>query len=435
MSDRILLAHGSGGRLSHELLERLFLRYLNNPLLAQLGDAAVLEVSGLTLRAPDPSSLQPGASNLKLAFTTDSYVVSPLFFPGGDIGRLAVCGTVNDLSMSGAVPLCLSAGFILEEGLPLADLERVVASMAETARAVGVPVVTGDTKVVDRGKADCLFINTAGIGVVPAGVEIGAERVRPGDVVILSGTIGDHGMTIMSQREGLRFDSPLVSDCAPLHGLVGAMFDALGLGGQSQTPHAVGGLPETEPSAPKAPAPEAPASGGGEVTAAPGAGAWASSHRPPTGVGGLPETEPSAPEAPALGGGGVTAAPGGLLHCLRDPTRGGLATVLNEVAGQAGVGIEIEERAIPVRDAVRAACELLGLDPLYVANEGKLVAFVAPAVAGAVLARMRAHEYGREAAVIGQVTAEHPGRVVLRTPLGARRIVDMLAGEQLPRIC
>jgi len=390
MSDCILLAHGSGGRLSHELVERLFLRYLNNPLLAQLGDAAVLEVSGLPFPVAGLPGLQPGASNLKLAFTTDSYVVSPLFFPGGDIGKLAVCGTVNDLSMSGAVPLCLSAGFILEEGLPLADLERVVASMAETARAVGVPVVTGDTKVVDRGKADCLFINTAGIGVVPAGVEIGAERVRPGDVVILSGTIGDHGMTIMSQREGLRFDSPLVSDCAPLHGLVGAMFDALGLGGQSQTPHTVGDLPETEP---------------------------------------------SAPEAPALGGGKVTAAPGGLLHCLRDPTRGGLATVLNEIAGQAGVGIEIEERAIPVRDAVRAACELLGLDPLYVANEGKLVAFVAPAVAGAVLARMRAHEYGREAAVIGQVTAEHPGRVVLRTPLGARRIVDMLAGEQLPRIC
>jgi len=390
MSDRILLAHGSGGRLSHELLERLFLKYLHNPLLAQLGDAAVLEVSGLPFPVAGLPGLQPGASNLKLAFTTDSYVVSPLFFPGGDIGRLAVCGTVNDLSMSGATPLCLSAGFILEEGLPLADLERVVASMAETARSVGVPIVTGDTKVVDHGKADRLFINTAGIGIVPVGVEIAAERVRPGDVVILSGTVGDHGMTIMSQREGLRFDSPLVSDCAPLHGLVGAMFDVLGLGRQSQTPHAVGDLPETEP---------------------------------------------SAPEALALGGGGVTAAPGGLLHCLRDPTRGGLATVLNEVAGQAGVGIEIEERAIPVRDAVRAACELLGLDPLYVANEGKLVAFVAPEAVEVVLARMRAHEYGREAAIIGQVTAEHPGRVVLRTPLGARRIVDMLAGEQLPRIC
>ena len=397
MSDRILLAHGSGGRLSHELLERLFLRYFHNPLLAQLGDAAVLEVSGLPFPVAGLPGLQPGASNLKLAFTTDSYVVSPLFFPGGDIGKLAVCGTVNDLSMSGAVPLCLSAGFILEEGLPLADLERVVASMAETARSVGVPIVTGDTKVVERGKADRLFINTAGIGVVPAGVEIGAERVRPGDVVILSGTIGDHGMTIMSQREGLRFDSPLVSDCAPLHGLVGAMFDVLGLGGQSQTPlrQAQGRLHCAE---------------------------------------GLPETEAPA-EAPAPGGGGVTATPGGLLHCLRDPTRGGLATVLNEVASQAGVGIEIEERAIPVQEAVRAACELLGLDPLYVANEGKLVAFVAPAVAGAVLARMRTHEYGREAAVIGQVTAEHPGRVVLRTPLGARRVVDMLAGEQLPRIC
>ena len=398
MSDCILLAHGSGGRLSHELVERLFLKYFHNPLLAQLGDAAVLEVSGFPFPVAGLPGLQPGASNLKLAFTTDSYVVSPLFFPGGDIGKLAVCGTVNDLSMSGAVPLCLSAGFILEEGLPLADLERVVASMAETARSVGVPIVTGDTKVVDRGKADRLFINTAGVGIVPAGVEIAAERVRPGDVVILSGTIGDHGMTIMSQREGLRFDSPLVSDCAPLHGLVGAMFDALGLGRQSQPP---------------------PRQAQGRLHCAEG----------------LPETEPSAPEAPAPGGGRVTAAPGGLLHCLRDPTRGGLATVLNEVAGQAGVGIEIEERAIPVRDAVRAACELLGLDPLYVANEGKLVAFVAPEAADAVLARMRAHEYGREATVIGQVTAEHAGRVVLHTPLGARRIVDMLAGEQLPRIC
>ena len=365
-SERILLAHGGGGILMKELV------------------ALIVEKLGGAGGALQDSATLPVEAG-RIAFTTDSYVVSPLFFPGGDIGKLAVCGTVNDLSMSGATPLCLSAGFILEEGLPLADLERVVASMAETARSVGVPIVTGDTKVVDRGKADGLFINTAGIGVVPAAVEIAAERVQPGDVVILSGTIGDHGMTIMSQREGLRFDSPLVSDCAPLHGLVGAMFDALGLGGQPQTPHTVGDLPETE--------------------------------------------------APALGGGKVTAAPGCLLHCLRDPTRGGLATVLNEVANQAGVGIEIEERAIPVRDAVRAACELLGLDPLYVANEGKLVAFVAPEAAEVVLARMRTHEYGREAAVIGQVTAEHPGRVVLRTPLGARRVVDMLAGEQLPRIC
>jgi len=343
-NDRILLAHGSGGQLSHELVEHLFLRYFDNPILAHLDDAAVIGETRFFGK-----NLVSG----KLAFTTDSYVVSPIFFPGGDIGKLAVCGTVNDLAMSGATPLYLSAGFILEEGLELADLERVVASMAATAQAAGVQIVTGDTKVVDHGKADRLFINTAGVGVVPAGVEISGDRARPGDIVILSGTVGDHGMTIMSQREGLRFDSPLASDCAPLHGLVAAMLEM-------------------------------------------------------------------APQA---------------IRCLRDPTRGGLATALNEVAGKSGVGIEIEERAIPVRDAVRAACELLGLDPLYVANEGKLVAFVAPEAAGAVLAAMRAHEHGREAAIIGQVTAEHAGRVVLRTALGARRILDMLVGEQLPRIC
>jgi hydrogenase expression/formation protein HypE len=371
MSDRILLAHGSGGQLSHELVERLFLKYFDNPILAHLDDAATFHVSRFTFHVPGSFNETP---NLKLAFTTDSYVVSPIFFPGGDIGKLAVCGTVNDLAMSGATPLYLSAGFILEEGLKLADLERVVASMAATAQAVGVQIVTGDTKVVDHGKADRLFINTAGIGVVTAGVEISGDQARPGDVVILSGTVGDHGMTIMSQREGLRFDSPLVSDCAPLHGLVAAMLDALS-----------------------------------------------------------PLRPPSAP--PNFGGEGGEGLAVGALHCLRDPTRGGLATALNEVAGKSGVGIEIEECAVPVRDAVRAACELLGLDPLYVANEGKLVAFVAPATAGAVLARMRTHEYGREVAIIGRVTAEHPGRVVLRTALGARRILDMLVGEQLPRIC
>jgi len=363
MSDRILLAHGSGGQLSHELVERLFLRYFDNPILARLDDAATVHVSRFTLHVPGPFS---ETSNLKLAFTTDSYVVSPIFFPGGDIGKLAVCGTINDLAMSGATPLYLSAGFILEEGLEMADLERVVASMATTAQAADVQIVAGDTKVVDRGKADRLFINTAGVGVVAAGVELGGDQARPGDAVILSGTVGDHGMTIMSQREGLRFDSPLVSDCAPLHGLVATMLDAL-----SPPPKSWGG---------------------------PGGG-WRA------------------------------------IHCLRDPTRGGLATALNEVAGKSSVGIEIEEQAVPVRDAVRATCELLGLDPLYVANEGKLVAFVAPAAAAAVLDVMRAHEYGREAAIIGWATAEHPGRVVLRTALGARRILDMLVGEQLPRIC
>jgi len=333
----ILLAHGSGGKLSHDLVETLFVRYFDNPTLLQLEDAALVDV-------PAP----------RLAFSTDSYVVSPLFFPGGDIGKLAVCGTVNDVSMSGARPLWLSAGFIIEEGLPLADLERVVASMAATARQAGVSIVTGDTKVVDRGSADKLFINTAGIGLVPDGRQITCAAARPGDAVLISGSLGDHGMTIMTQREGLQFSSPLESDCAPLNGLVDQM---------------------------------------------------------------------------------LAGAPAGVVHALRDPTRGGLATTLVELAGCAGVGIEIDEGALPVRDAVRGACELLGLDPLYVANEGKLVAIVAPEAAEALLADMRAHEYGREAALIGRVTEEHPGRVVLRTALGARRVVDMLAGEQLPRIC
>jgi hydrogenase expression/formation protein HypE len=342
--DLILLAHGSGGKLSHDLVEGLFLRHFHNPTLLQLDDAAVLNL-------PDASSpaLLP-----RLAFSTDSYVVSPLFFPGGDIGKLAVCGTVNDVSMSGARPLWLSAGFIVEEGLPLAELERIVASMAATAKGAGVQIVAGDTKVVDRGSADKVFINTAGVGVVPPAVHIAGDRAQPGDTVILSGTIGDHGMTIMTQREGLRFDSPLESDCAPLNRLVAALLAAL---------------------------------------------------------------------------------PIGAVHCLRDPTRGGLATALNELAARSGVGIEIDETAVPVREAVRGACELLGLDPLYVANEGKLVTIVAPEAADAALAVLQAHEHGRQAAIIGQATSAHPGRVALRTALGARRIVGMLAGEQLPRIC
>jgi hydrogenase expression/formation protein HypE len=342
--DRILLAHGSGGKLSHDLVETLFVRYFDNPTLLQLEDAAVV---------PLPDRPAPQAAT-HLAFTTDSYVVSPLVFPGGDIGKLAVCGTVNDLSMSGARPLWLSAGFIIEEGLPLADLERIVASMAETAKGAGVQIVTGDTKVVDRGSADKLFVNTAGVGVVPPGVTLAGDQARPGDVILLNGSLGDHGMTIMTQREGLRFDSPLASDCAPLHGLVADLLAAL---------------------------------------------------------------------------------PPGTLRCLRDPTRGGLATALNELAGRSEVGMESDETSLPVREAVRGACELLGLDPLYVANEGKLVAIVAPEAAGAALSAMRSHEYGREAVAIGRVTEAHPGRVVLRTTLGARRVVDMLVGEQLPRIC
>ena len=349
--DVILLAHGSGGRLSHDLVEKLFVRYFDNPTLLQLDDSAVVPLSQVPYGVPPGQ--QPPASP-RLAFSTDSYVVSPLVFPGGDIGKLAVCGTVNDLSMSGARPLWLSAGFIIEEGLRRAELERLVASMAATAKQAGVQIVTGDTKVVDRGSADKLFINTAGVGLVPPGVTIAGDQAQPGDVILVNGTIGDHGMTIMTQREGLRFDSPLESDCAPLNGLVASLLAAL---------------------------------------------------------------------------------PAGTVHCLRDPTRGGLATALNELAARSGVGIEIEETALPVREAVRAACELLGLDPLFVANEGKLVAIVAPEAADAALAALQAHEYGTDATVIGRVTEAHPGRVVLHTALGARRVVDMLVGEQLPRIC
>jgi hydrogenase expression/formation protein HypE len=344
MSDTILLAHGSGGKLSHELVESLFLRYFDNPTLLCLEDSAVVSLPQAGL--PDWSP--------RLAFTTDSYIITPLFFPGGDIGKLAVCGTVNDLSMSGGRPLWLSAGFIVEEGLPLATLEQVVASMAATAEGAGVQIVAGDTKVVDRGSADRLFINTAGVGLVPAGIEIAGDRARPGDAILINGSVGDHGVTIMTQREGLAFDTPLESDCAPLNGLVADL---------------------------------------------------------------------------------LAAVPAGAVRCLRDPTRGGLATTLNELAGRSGVGIEIDEEAVPVREAVRGACELLGLDPLYVANEGKVVAVVAPEAAPAALAALRAHPYGGQAAAIGRVTAEHPQRVVLRTLLGARRIVGMLVGEQLPRIC
>lgn len=336
--DRIILAHGSGGRLTHELIQNVFARHLRNPLLDQCDDAAVWT-----------PTLQVGE---RLALTTDSYVVRPIFFPGGDIGKLAVCGTVNDLAMVGAVPLYLSAGFILEEGLPLADLERIVISMAHTAQEVGVQIVTGDTKVVDKGSADLIFINTAGIGLVPAGFRASGASAYPGDAVILSGAIGAHGVAIMSQREGLCFSFPLESDCAPLGGLVAEMLQA--------------------------------------------------------------DTR---------------------IHCMRDPTRGGLATTLNEIAGQSHVGIDVEEAAIPVPEAVKAACDLLGLDPLYVANEGKLVAVVAPEAVSAVLQVMRRHPYGAEATVIGHVSKDRAGQVVLHTTLGARRILDMLSGAQLPRIC
>lgn len=332
----ILLAHGSGGLLTQELIREVFVHHFANPMLEELGDAAVLP------------ALPPG----RLALTTDSYVVQPLFFPGGDIGKLAVCGTVNDLAVSGATPLYLTCGFILEEGLPLEMLEQVVHSMAVTAREAGVQVVAGDTKVVNHGAADKLFINTAGVGVIPPGVRLGPQYLRPGDVLLINGTVGDHGLAVMLAREGLGFRSDLVSDCAPLNGLIA----------------------------------------------------------------------------------GVLAAAPGAVRCLRDATRGGLATVLNEWAA-VGVGLELEESAVPVRESVRAACEFLGLDPLYAANEGKVLLAVAAEQAEVVLAALRAHPLGREAARIGRVTAEHGGRVVLRTVFGARRILQLLTGAQLPRIC
>ncbi len=334
MEDKILLAHGSGGRLSHELVEKSFVRTFDNPLLNKLDDSAVFDVSG------------------RLAFTTDSYVVKPIFFPGGDIGKLAVCGTVNDLAMSGAVPLYLSISFIIEEGFPLSDLERIAASVRQAAEEAGAQVVTGDTKVVNRGSADGLFINTSGLGVIPPGVDISGSNARPGDKVILSGTIGDHGIAVMSKREGLEFSAEVLSDCAPLNKLVAEMLE----------------------------------------------------------------------ESPAV-------------HSLRDPTRGGLATTLNEIAMQSGVGIEIYEDVIPVSDVVRAACEMLGFDPVNIANEGKLVAVVASSDAPSILSTMRHNRYGSEAAIIGEIVEGHPARVIMRTRLGASRIVDMLVGELLPRIC
>jgi hydrogenase expression/formation protein HypE len=338
--DTVLLAHGSGGQLSHELVARVFAARFDNPILAALNDAALLDAPG-------------SADGTRLAFTTDSYVISPLFFPGGDIGKLAVCGTVNDLAVVGAQPRYLSAGFILEEGLPMATLERVAGSMAETARTARVEIVTGDTKVVGHGAADGLFINTAGVGVVEGGLDLQPVHLQPGDQVLVSGTMGDHGMAIMMVREGLAFSSDLQSDCAPLNGLIAAL---------------------------------------------------------------------------------LAACPGGV-RCMRDPTRGGLVTTLNEWAGSTELGIVVEESAIPLREQVRGACEILGLDPLYVANEGKVVVAVAPEHTQAALDALRAHPLGREAAAIGEVTADHPRRVVARTPLGAHRILDMLVGEQLPRIC
>ena len=333
--DRVLLGHGSGGKLSADLVRDVFLRAFHNPILARKDDQAILDVGGQ-----------------RLAFTTDTFVVKPLFFSGGDIGSLAVHGTVNDLAMGGARPLFLSAAFLIEEGLPMETLQRVVASLRRAADEAGVQVVTGDTKVVEKGSGDGLFINTSGIGVVPDGLQLSASQARPGDRILLSGSIGDHGLAILATREGLEFETELASDSAALHTLVAAMLAATSD-----------------------------------------------------------------------------------IRALRDPTRGGVSSALNEMAAQAQVGIEIDERAIPVRDEVKGACELLGLDPLYVANEGKLIAIVAPSAADAVLEAMRRHPLGVQAQIIGTVTAAHPRMVTMRTTVGPSRIVDMLAGDQLPRIC
>jgi hydrogenase expression/formation protein HypE len=333
--DTILLGHGSGGKLSAELIRDIFLPAFQNPVLARLDDQAIVNVNGQ-----------------RLAITTDSFVVKPVFFPGGDIGSLAVYGTVNDLAMGGAIPLFLSVAFIIEEGFSMEDLRRVVNSLREAAEEAGVQVVTGDTKVVEKGKGDGLFINTTGIGLVPEGVNLSADRARPGDKVLLSGSIGDHGIAILAQREGLEFETQVQSDSAALHTLTAEML---------RVAHDI--------------------------------------------------------------------------RCMRDPTRGGVSSTLNEIAQQSRVGIEIEEGSLAIHEQVRGACELLGLDPLYVANEGKLIAVVAPQAAGAVLQAMRCHPLGAEAQIIGTVKKENPGLVTMRTPLGTTRIVDMLSGDQLPRIC
>src|SRR6204780_2366979 len=332
---QIVLGHGSGGKLSAELIEKVFVSRFRNSTLEKMDDQAVLEIGGA-----------------RVAFTTDSFVVTPIFFPGGDIGSLAVNGTVNDLAMGGAKPLYLSAAFILEEGLPATELERVVDSMAAAAQNAGVQLVTGDTKVVNRGKGDKVFITTTGIGVIDRGTWMSADRARPGDRILLSGYVGDHGITILSQREGLEFESALESDCAALNGLVDAMLDA------AEAARAIDGV-----------------------------------------------------------------------RVMRDPTRGGVATVLNEIAGRSRAGMLLRENHIPLRDSVRGACEMLGLDPLYVANEGKLVAVVAPEIAEPVLAAMQAHPLGAQSRVIGEVVEQPAGMVLMKTGVGGTRVVDVMFGE------
>jgi hydrogenase expression/formation protein HypE len=336
-SDKILLDHGSGGKISHSLTKEMMLPVFNNAILAALNDGAIFELE-----------------TLRLAFTTDSYTVDPIFFPGGSIADLAINGTVNDLAMCGATPLYLSVALIIEEGLPTAALETIVKQMGRAAEAAGVTVITGDTKVVPKGTADQIFINTSGIGLIPDHVHVASNNAQAGDKIILSGTIADHAITILTRRQGLSFETSLQSDSAPLNHMVEEMFKA---------------------------------------------------------------------------------AAGRQIHVLRDPTRGGVGTALNEIAEKSEVGVEIIEEKIPLKAQVAAACELLGFDPLHLANEGKLLAFVSPESAAAVLEAIQSDPYGKEAAVIGEVVKEHPGRVVLKTRIGGKRIVDMLAGEQLPRIC
>jgi len=333
--EKILLSHGSGGKLSYNLTKDLFLSNFDNPYLKKLDDGAILNINGL-----------------KLAYTTDSYTVDPLFFNGGNIGELAVNGTVNDLSMCGAVPLYLSCGFILEEGIPLSLLRRIVESMKRAANIAKVNIVTGDTKVVNKGAVDKIFINTSGIGLIKNGIDISGSNAQMGDLIIINGTIGDHGITVLSEREELKFETTIKSDTAPLSSLVNDMLSV------SRD-----------------------------------------------------------------------------IHVLRDPTRGGLATTLNEIALSSKATIEINEENIPIQEGVRAACEILGYDPLYLANEGKLVAFVSPEVSSEVLEKMKKNRYGKESKIIGRVIKKSEGKVYLNTKIGGERIVDMLTGEQLPRIC
>jgi hydrogenase expression/formation protein HypE len=333
--DRILLSHGSGGKLSHQLINDIFLKAFDNEYLSPLNDQAIFNLNAS-----------------RIAFTTDSYVVRPIFFPGGDIGKLSVCGTINDLVVGGAEPLYLSASFIIEEGLLLEELRVVVNSMATTANHAGVKIITGDTKVVERGKGDKIFINTSGIGVVKNGVNLSPTLIRPGDAILVSGSLGDHGMAVMAQREGIQMDIPVESDCAPLHELVKDM---------------------------------------------------------------------------------LSASPG--VRAMRDPTRGGLATTLNELAISSTCGMIIREIDIPVRNAVQGACEILGFDPLYLANEGKLIAIVAQDAAITILKAMKNNPFGKDAAIIGAVVHEPKGKVLLETSIGNKRMLEMLTGEQLPRIC